>query len=993
MAERFTMEKTMIKTITRKTLLASALSVLLPASSFANVLITEYVEGSSNNKAIEISNLGSDTVDLAAQEYKVELFNNGRTEAGYSLSLTGTLAPNASFVIYNSSAAPDFVFEAPNGVSSTVTYFNGDDAFVLTKAGVVVDSFGRVGEDPGSAWTDPNNSDFTTKDRTLRRLNSVLSGDSVQDDEFPGSSNQWVTLSKDTADGLGCPGEAACAAEPLVGVLIISEYIEGSSNNKALELTNIGNGPLELDTDTYELALYSNGSDQPGNTEILTGTLEPQESIVVYNAGASEDFVFEAPKGVASTVTYFNGDDAIVLTKNGEVIDSFGQVGVDPGAAWTDANNSEFSTANKTLRRKNSVTEGDINHTDEFPGTENQWLVFDQNTSNGLGCGGEEACPDTGNPTNPPGNPDAGILITEYVEGSSNNKAIEISNLSDANVDLAAEGYRLEAFNNGGTDVSNSLNLYGILVPNSSIVVYNGGAVADVQKPAPQGIASNVTYFNGDDALVLTKNGVVVDSLGQKGFDPGSEWLDDNDANFSTKDTTLRRKASILTGDVTVDDTFPGTDNEWVSFDTNTFDGLGCVGESACTGNEPQPLPGEGAPGGGDGGSTPGDGLCLNCPDITKVADANLFVDGDYYADALNADTNELRAKVNAIISTNHKKLTYSEVWSVLTHSDEDPANPDNIIEIYTGNSIAKWSNGSGSQSSNPDAWNREHVWSKSHGFPNRSQYGYTDAHHLRPADASMNSTRSNYDFDNGGVPVSESPENFYDTSLRTWEPRDAVKGDVARMMFYMDVRYEGINGEDTPDLVLVDNIGTENGSPTFGKLCTLYQWHLTDTVDEMEMQRNDAVYEYQGNRNPFIDHPEWANAIFGPACGDAGTVEPVNEAPVIDIYGKDRFLEGEVVYFNATKTTDPEGDDLTFTWTKVSGPEVTFQGDRPQLTFMTPDVRQDTPMEFELSVSDGTNTVTERVTFTVEFVPKAGSFGLWALLLVPVVAFRRRVN
>ena len=989
MAERFTMGKTMIKTITRKTLLASALSVLLPASSFANVLITEYVEGSSNNKAIEISNLGSDTVDLAAEEYKIEVFNNGKTESGYSLLLTGSLAPNASFVIYNSGAASDFVFEAPNGVASTVTYFNGDDALVLTKAGVVVDSFGQVGQDPGSAWTDPNDASFTTKDRTLRRLNSVVQGDASHDDEFPGASNEWLTLAKDTADGLGCPGENACALEPQVGVLIISEYIEGSSNNKALEVTNIGNAAIELDADTYELALYSNGSEQPGNTETLTGTLEPQASIVIYNSGASDDFKFDAPKGVASTVTYFNGDDAIVLTKNGEVIDSFGQVGVDPGSAWTDANNSEFSTANKTLRRKNSVAEGDVNHTDEFPGVENQWLVFDQNTSNGLGCGGEEACPDTGNPTNPPGNPDAGILITEYVEGSSNNKAVEISNLSDVNVDLAAEGYRLEAFNNGGTDISNGLNLYGILVPNSSIVVYNGGAVADVQKAAPQGIASNVTYFNGDDALVLSKNGVVVDSFGQKGFDPGSEWLDDNDASFSTKDTTLRRKVSVLTGDVTVDDNFPGSNNEWLSFDTNTFDGLGCVGEDACTGNEPQPLPGEGAPG---DGTTPGDGLCLNCPDITKVADASLFVDADYYAAALNVDNSELRSVVNGIISANHKKLSYSEVWSVLTHSDEDPANPDNVIEIYTGNSIAKWSNGSGAQSSNPDAWNREHVWSKSHGFPGRSQYGYTDAHHLRPADASMNSTRSNYDFDNGGVAVAESPENFYDTSLRTWEPRDAVKGDVARMMFYMDVRYEGTEGEDTPDLILVDNIGTENGSPTFGKLCTLYQWHLTDTVDDMERQRNDAVYEYQGNRNPFIDHPEWADAIFGPACGDTGTVEPpVNEAPVIDIYGKSVFLEGEVVYFDASKTTDAESDELTFTWTQISGPDVNYKSGQPQLTFATPDVRKDTEMAFELTVSDGENTVSEQVSFTVEFVPRGASFGLWALLLLPVIALRRR--
>ena len=192
------------------------------------------------------------------------------------------------------------------------------------------------------------------------------------------------------------------------------------------------------------------------------------------------------------------------------------------------------------------------------------------------------------------------------------------------------------------------------------------------------------------------------------------------------------------------------------------------------------------------------------------------------------------------IISTNHIKLSYAEVWSVLTYSGEDPANTENIITIYKGESLPKWSNGSGAQSSDPDNWNREHVWSKSHGFPDQSQFGYSDAHHLRPSDASMNSTRSNYDFEAGGIPVDEAPLNFIDSANRTFEPRDEVKGDVARMMFYMDLRYAGAASDNTPDLMLVDNIGTANGSPEFGKLCAMYVWHLIDAVSAAETQRND---------------------------------------------------------------------------------------------------------------------------------------------------------
>ena len=193
---------------------------------------------------------------------------------------------------------------------------------------------------------------------------------------------------------------------------------------------------------------------------------------------------------------------------------------------------------------------------------------------------------------------------------------------------------------------------------------------------------------------------------------------------------------------------------------------------------------------------------CFNCPPLDKVADATTFDDSNYYANAIAAVNNnlsatELKAAITAAISQNQKQLTYSEVWTALTQTDEDPANPDNVILLYRGNSIAKFSNGSGSQSSNPDNWNREHVWAKSHGFPSSSLEAYTDINHLRPADISVNSSRGNLDFDNSDTPLTEAPLNKVDDD--SFEPRDAVKGDVARMVFYMDTRYEGMDA--TPDL------------------------------------------------------------------------------------------------------------------------------------------------------------------------------------------------
>jgi len=231
-----------------------------------------------------------------------------------------------------------------------------------------------------------------------------------------------------------------------------------------------------------------------------------------------------------------------------------------------------------------------------------------------------------------------------------------------------------------------------------------------------------------------------------------------------------------------------------------------------------------------------------------------------YYDSAAGKSGNELKNTLHNIIN-DHVRYPYTststDVWDILMYCDEDSTNTDNVILLYTGRSQAKSLNAS--QGSDPDYWNREHVWSKSHGFPNESDTAYTDVHHLRPADASVNSSRSNKDFDNGGEPHSEATECNADSD--SWEVRDAVKGDVARMMFYMAVRYEE---DGNYDLELVETI--PSSGPQFAKLATLLEWHQNDPVDAGERRRNDRVYSYQNNRNPFIDHPEYVDLIWGSA-------------------------------------------------------------------------------------------------------------------------------
>ena len=226
--------------------------------------------------------------------------------------------------------------------------------------------------------------------------------------------------------------------------------------------------------------------------------------------------------------------------------------------------------------------------------------------------------------------------------------------------------------------------------------------------------------------------------------------------------------------------------------------------------------------------------------------------DSTYYAPAIGKTGTALRTSLHDIIDDN-TRLSYDAVWTALKDTDQDPNNTNNVIELYTGRSIAKSSNGG-----NAGQWNREHVFAQSRGGFTTSAGPGTDLHHLRAEDVTVNGTRGNKDFDNGGTSVSGCTDCWTDGD--SFEPRDAVKGDVARMLFYMAVRYEGDDG--FYDLEL----STVSGSavPRIGDLDVLLAWNAADPVDAFEMRRNDRIHaQWQGNRNPFIDHPEWAAAIW----------------------------------------------------------------------------------------------------------------------------------
>ena len=266
-----------------------------------------------------------------------------------------------------------------------------------------------------------------------------------------------------------------------------------------------------------------------------------------------------------------------------------------------------------------------------------------------------------------------------------------------------------------------------------------------------------------------------------------------------------------------------------------------------------------------------------------------------YYNSVDETNPTTLRDSIHNVID-DHTRFPYTssavDTWDVLEIADENMDNSNNIITVYQNDTNGKEGGGN-------SFYNREHSWPKSYGFPNdgSTNYPYTDMHHLFLADSGYNSSRSNkpYDFclsgcsekvtlvnnSRGGSGFSNWTAGSFTQGM--WEVWTGRRGDVARALMYMDVRYEGglhgVTGVSEPDLILTDNRtliedsnqGSNISTAYMGLLSVLISWHNEDPVDLVELQHTEAVFSFQGNRNPFIDHPEWVACVFELVCSGGG--------------------------------------------------------------------------------------------------------------------------
>ncbi len=288
------------------------------------VFISEYVEGSSYNKALEIYNGTAAAIDLAAENYQVEFYFNGSSSPGRTISLSGVVAPGDVYVLAHSSA--DAAITATADLLAGGSWYNGDDAVRLAKAGSAVDVIGQIGVDPGSQWGSGLTS---TADNTLRRKSTICSGDSDGSDPFDPAS-EWDGFAVNDFTGLGSHSASCSVTLPAVVINEIladpasglagdanGDGVRSSSQDEFVELVNLD--PAPVDVSGWEL-LDGIGVRHvfPAGTVINSG-----QFLVVFGGGTPTGFINPAQTASSGGLSLNNAGDVVTLqTSGGDVIDS-----------------------------------------------------------------------------------------------------------------------------------------------------------------------------------------------------------------------------------------------------------------------------------------------------------------------------------------------------------------------------------------------------------------------------------------------------------------------------------------------------------------------------------------------------------------------------------------------------------------------------------------------------------------------------------------------
>ncbi|WP_298546256.1 endonuclease [uncultured Aquimarina sp.] len=293
--------------------------------------------------------------------------------------------------------------------------------------------------------------------------------------------------------------------------------------------------------------------------------------------------------------------------------------------------------------------------------------------------------------------------------------------------------------------------------------------------------------------------------------------------------------------------------------------------------------------------------LCTFCIGFSQVP-------SDYYDSANGLTGFTLKTELKNIISTGHIDQGYSALYTAYQTTDNDSyyEMDDTVLDMYTeqpnGTDVIAYDHDTNGGSSPGDAcgnvgntegvcYNREHLFPQ--GFFNQLSPMRTDVHHVVPTDGYVNGQRSSFPFG-----VTETPTNTYSNGSKrgpsatsgfsgtVFEPIDEFKGDIARMLLYFATRYEDEALNAPADGSGTWDPHTSTNNPMDGSVDQFYEtwyiellvsWHLSDAVSQREIDRNNAAYNFQGNANPFISHPEYVQMIWNVTIDTEAPTVPTN--------------------------------------------------------------------------------------------------------------------
>ncbi len=505
-----------------KTMLAFALMTLTVFSMNAQI-ISQYVETNSGTtpKGVEIWNNTSSVLDFSTNNLVIQQGTNGNALTTILTIDTGTLAPGTVMVIGTS----DMASYIPEGVTFVVYAFtfNGDDALAVIYGTTTTDIFGNPGVDPGSAWS---GNGVSTANQNIQLLSGITTGASSA---WTDPSTRFETVSTTPATlpaGLTGFGVAPTAVStPIITANPISlgfsaittdapktEDIAVSGSNLTADISATLSG-----TDAAQFSINPTSISQSGGDALgtITVTYSPSATASTHTA----------------TLTLTSVDaTSVEITLSGET--TLPPLTAPETVGASDINDNGF-TANWSP--VTSAESYEVN-------------VYTKNTTGSVTA--------------------TDLFFSEYVEGSSNNKYLEIYNGTGTDVDLS--DYRIELYANGANTASNTLDLSGELKNGKVYVI--GNASGTIFTPD---VTSTVTFFNGDDAIALRKisTDAFVDIIGRIGEQPVPAWTD---GVHSTLDKTLVRKSSV-TGGITANPVsgFPTLATEWDVYDRDVASYLG----------------------------------------------------------------------------------------------------------------------------------------------------------------------------------------------------------------------------------------------------------------------------------------------------------------------------------------------------------------------------------------------------------------------------------